>query len=233
MPKPLLIFVPENHGDFSYIKLVSQLIQASEEKKLKVEILSEFKSQVEKITEDKFNYPESRTGRPFSDLSLDDKLSYPDIDQFDVDEAKSCVSFYNKLKAEEENLMKKNKAEDAKMKSFATQHGYKDVFGGHGVMGAIALTQYGEMSLSEAKQYLIKKDDVAFDTTLIAEAVVDDMVVYTSRIDTSFRFALKKDAEGFYGKGSPLRGSYFAITGKTTLKTSRGSIEVITLKKVK
>ena len=162
-----------------------------------------------------------------------DKLSYPDIDQFDVAEAKSCVSFYNKLKAEEENLMKKNKAEDAKMKSFATQHGYKDVFDGRGIMGAIALTQYGEMSLSEAKQYLIKKDDVAFDTTLIVEAVVDDMVVYTSRVDKSFRFALKKDAEGFYGKGSPLRGSYFAITGKATLKTNMGSIEVITLKKVK
>ena len=76
MTKPLVIFVGERHDDFSYIALVDQLTQSFLEKGLKVSLFSEFKSQSEKITSDKLNYP----GLNFESLTLEERQALePDM----------------------------------------------------------------------------------------------------------------------------------------------------------
>ncbi len=153
-----------------------------------------------------------------------------DLDKFNPDQVESCSNFYKDLESKETKLRGQDKISNSKNKALAAKYGYKDLYtSGLLYMDSDILT--GEKSLEDAKQFLVKIGG-AFDATLVVESAIDNLVVYRSTFNKKLKIVIKKEAGEFYGTGSRLKGTYFAIAGTATIKMNRGSFEAVVFKRV-
>jgi hypothetical protein len=157
------------------------------------------------------------------------KKLYPATPNFDIGAINKCSNYYKNF---DETQERKTITSKYKEKVLLKKYRYKYIWDEKGLSGLIQAIDSGEISLTKAKQHIVKKDTLLFDSDLIVDEASGALVIYKNIYNMELKIALQRNRNELYAKDSNLNGSYFVVVGTKKFKINDKITDILVFKKI-